>query len=76
MPVHAAEQQHLELRKKAFEEFKGTTHWPIVVNLHGLPVLRNGEPDPLNTGRPRSGVPQLSERGMKLTGIPYITAAA
>lgn len=76
MPVSAAEQEHLLKRKQALEEFKGTTHWPIVVNLHGLPVLRDGKPDPLNTGKPRSGIPQLSERGMKLTGIPYITASA
>lgn len=75
MPVSQAEQEHLQKRKEAFDQFKGTTHWPIVVNMHGLPVLRNGEPDPLNTGIPRSGRPQLSERGMQLTGIPYIKVA-
>ncbi|KAK4054337.1 hypothetical protein OIO90_003570 [Microbotryomycetes sp. JL221] len=36
---------------------------------------RNGEPDPLNTWKPRKP-PVLSERAFKLTGIPYIKSSA
>jgi hypothetical protein len=75
MPVSQAKQEHLLNRKEAFEHFRITTHWPVVLHLNELPVLRNGEPDPLNTGIPRSGVPQLNDRGMRLIGIPYIAVA-
>jgi hypothetical protein len=37
--------------------------------------MRNGQPDPLNKWKPRKP-PVLSERGYKLTGIPYIKASA
>lgn len=52
---------------------KSTTHWPNAMHVGGPPVLRNGVPDPYNRDRPRAPV-QLSERGFKLTGIPYILA--
>lgn len=48
-----------------------TTHWPNALHLVNLPVLRNGEPDPYNRPNPRQPV-RLSDRGLKLTGIPYI----
>ncbi|KXH35356.1 hypothetical protein CSIM01_08931 [Colletotrichum simmondsii] len=71
MPVAEATQEDLVRKKGAFEELKSTTHWPNAMHVGGIPVLRNGEPCPYNTGKPRS-VPKLSERGFKLTGIPYI----
>jgi hypothetical protein len=63
-------------KKKAFEDCQPTTHWPNAAHVGALPLIRNGEPDPLHHLTPKSGKPQLSERGWKLTGIPYITASA
>lgn len=40
-----------------------------------LPVYRNGELDPHNRSTPRNPV-QLSDRGFKLTGIPYLEQMA
>lgn len=40
-----------------------------------LPVHRNGELDPYDRKKPRKPV-QLTERGFKLTGIPYLEARA
>jgi hypothetical protein len=40
-----------------------------------LPVFRNGEADPYNRSKPRQPV-KLTERGYKLTGIPYLEAMA
>jgi hypothetical protein len=41
----------------------------------GIPIKRlNGELCPYNFNQPRSGKPQLTERGYRLTGIPYIKA--
>lgn len=45
------------------------------MHLVDLPVLRNGEPDPYNRSKPRKPV-KLTERGFKLTGIPYLKQAA
>jgi len=42
------------------------------MHIGGVPVLRDGEPDPYNYNVPKSGPPKLTERGYKLTGIPYI----
>jgi hypothetical protein len=72
MPVADATQEDLKRKKKAFEECKSTAHWPNAVHVGGLPVLRDGKLDPYHSEVPRSGKPQLSERGMRLTGIPYI----
>lgn len=57
----------------AVAERQGTTHWPQSLQLLGLPCLRNGEPDPLNRSNPVNE-PQFTERGWKLTGIPYISS--
>ncbi|KAG9559784.1 hypothetical protein KCU71_g6457, partial [Aureobasidium melanogenum] len=54
----------------------GHSHWPMALQpfiKEYLQPMRNGKPDPLNTWKPRQP-PQLSERGYKLTGIPYIKA--
>jgi hypothetical protein len=55
------------------QDTKSTTHWPNAMHVGGVPVLRNGELDPYNRDSPRQPV-SLSERGFKLTGIPYIKA--
>ena len=57
---------------QAFEECQATTHWPNAAHVGHQPLYRNGELDKLDHDVPKSGRPQLSERGMKLTGIPYI----
>lgn len=54
---------------------QSTTHWPNAVQDITMPLLRDGVEDPLNFRVPKSGPPQLSERGYKLTGIPYIKSA-
>jgi hypothetical protein len=56
-------------------DVKGTTHWPQALQLFVLPCLRDGQPDPHNRPRP-SKEPSFTERGWKLTGIPYITSTA
>ncbi|KAG8626803.1 hypothetical protein KVT40_005748 [Elsinoe batatas] len=60
----------------SFEACDSTTHWPNALHVGGLPVLRDGKLDALHHKIPKSGRPELSERAFKLTGIPYITAAA
>ncbi|KAJ5661468.1 uncharacterized protein N7477_009084 [Penicillium maclennaniae] len=75
MPVADATKEELEVKKKAFEETKMTTHWPNAKHVVELPVTRNGEPDPYQRTSPRKPV-QLSERGYKLTGIPYLETMA
>ncbi|KAL4937435.1 hypothetical protein BDV06DRAFT_202930 [Aspergillus oleicola] len=75
MPVEDAIEEQLRTKKMAFEETKMTTHWPNAMHVVDLPVLRNGEPDEHNRKSPRHPV-QLSERGFRLTGIPYLRASA
>ncbi|RAO67801.1 uncharacterized protein BHQ10_003813 [Talaromyces amestolkiae] len=75
MPVSDATEEELLRKKKAFDESIMTTHWPNAMHLVDLPVLRNGEPDPYNRSKPRKPV-DLTERGFKLTGIPYLKQAA
>ncbi|KAJ1324214.1 phytanoyl-CoA hydroxylase [Microdochium nivale] len=74
MPAAEATQEDLIRKKGAFETLQSTTHWPNALHVGGgLPVLRNGEPDPYNINQPRQR-PELNETGFKLTGIPYIKA--
>lgn len=73
MPQSSATQEELLFKKQAFENRKGTTHWPQALQMFVLPVLRNGELDPHNRPNP-SKEPVFTERGFKLTGIPYIKA--
>jgi len=72
MPVADASQEDLIRKKGAFESMQSTTHWPNAMHVGGLKPLRDGEECPHNFATPRSGRPQLTERGYKLTGIPYI----
>ncbi|KAJ9092027.1 hypothetical protein QFC21_007007 [Naganishia friedmannii] len=72
-PVSTATQEELLKKKEIFEKRQGTTHWPQSLQLLGLPCLRNGEPDPLNRPNPINE-PQFTEKGWKLTGIPYISS--
>lgn len=73
MPVTDASQEDLVKKKHALETTQSTTHWPNARHVGGIPVLRDGEPCKYNTGKPRNPV-QLSERGWKLTGVPYIAS--
>lgn len=75
MPVADATKEQLQVKKKAFYNTKMTTHWPNAAHVVDIPVLRNGEPDPHNRASPRQP-PQLTERGFKLTGIPYLEQMA
>ena len=54
MPVADATKEQLQVKKKAFEETRMTTHWPNAMHIVDLPVLRNGEPDPYQRSKPRS----------------------
>ncbi|KAH6967587.1 hypothetical protein BKA56DRAFT_530187 [Ilyonectria sp. MPI-CAGE-AT-0026] len=71
MPVADATREDLLRKKTAFENMQSTTHWPNAMHVGGPPVLRNGEPCPYNTGKPRQR-PVLQTRGFELTGIPYV----
>lgn len=51
----------------------GTTHWPNARHVGTNKATRNGAPDTIVRDRPLNE-PVLSERGYKLTGIPYIKA--
>lgn len=77
-PVSAVSQEELIKKKELFETSQGTSHWPQSFQPHirsYVQPIRNGEPDPHNTWKPRNP-PQLSERAFKLTGIPYIAGTA
>ena len=65
----------LSLTRSPTTDVKGTTHWPQALQLFVLPCLRDGKPDPHNRPRP-SKEPEFTERGWKLTGIPYISSTA
>jgi len=71
MPVEDASQEDLIRKREAFETHVSTTHWPNAMHFGSNVAMRNGTPDPHNRNKPRK-VPQLDERGYKLTGIPYI----
>lgn len=72
LPVAEATQEDLIRKKGAFDDLKGTTHWPnAMVVGDGPPVMRDGKPCPYNKKAPRQR-PVLTELGHKLTGIPYI----
>ncbi|KAJ9093167.1 hypothetical protein QFC21_006483 [Naganishia friedmannii] len=76
-PVSTATQEELQLKKWLFENTKGHSHWPQALQPfveEFVTPMRNGEPCPYNQWKPRSP-PVLSERGYKLTGIPYIKAS-
>lgn len=76
-PVSTATQEELQLKKWLFENTKGHSHWPQALQPfveEFVTPMRNGEPCPYNHWKPRSP-PKLSERGYKLTGIPYIKAS-
>ncbi|KAJ5766167.1 uncharacterized protein N7511_003783 [Penicillium nucicola] len=75
MPVADATKEQLQTKKMAFEETKMTTHWPNAMHVVDLPVFRNGEADPYNRSKPRESV-KLTERGYRLTGIPYLEQMA
>lgn len=51
----------------------GTTHWPNARHVGTNKATRDGAPDAIVRDRPLNE-PVLSERGYKLTGIPYIKA--
>ncbi|KAK7518406.1 uncharacterized protein IWZ02DRAFT_492165 [Phyllosticta citriasiana] len=73
MPVTEATQEDLLRKREAFEACVGTTHWPNARHVGSNVAKRDGVEDPHNRLRPLKE-PVLDERGLKLTGIPYITA--
>lgn len=77
MPVADATKEDLLRKKAAYEACDFTTHWPNAMHVGSpLPTLREGVDDPYNYKIPKSGMPQLNERAMRLTGIPYVAAMA
>lgn len=77
MPAADASQEDLLRKKEAFEKQLGTTHWPNAAHVRDVsqPLMRKEGPCPYNDDKPRAPI-VLDERGLKLTGIPYITASA
>lgn len=73
-PVTDATAEQLKGKKEAFEKTIGTTHWPNALHVGGLFPERGGKRCQYDTGKPRNEV-ELTERGWKLTGIPYINDA-
>ncbi|KAK9484584.1 hypothetical protein V1527DRAFT_469697 [Lipomyces starkeyi] len=71
MPVADATQEDLKRKKAAFESRLSTSHWPDVQFISDNHPMRNGELDPHRRERPLKE-PVLSDRALKLTGIPYI----
>lgn len=77
-PAHLCTQEELVRKRQLFLNQKGHSHWPMGLQPYVEEYLwpkRNGVRDPVNTWKPRKA-PELSELGYKLTGIPYINAAA
>ena len=75
MPVVDATQEELIRKKAALDTTQSTTHWPNAMHVGGVPINRqDGKPCPYNDFKPRQPV-KLSERGLWLTGIPYIKAS-
>lgn len=78
MPAADASPADLERKRGAFEQTLGTTHWPNAVHVrdHNQPLKRqDGSTCPYSgDNAPRKPV-SLTERGFKLTGIPYVAAA-
>jgi hypothetical protein len=70
-PVTDATPQQLVDKKRALDTTTGTTHWPNALHVGGLFPERDGKRCEHDTGKPRKEV-ELTERGWKLTGIPYI----
>lgn len=79
MPAADASLSDLERKRRAFEQTLGTSHWPNAVQVrdHNEPLKKqDGTTCPYSgDDAPRKPV-SLTERGFKLTGIPYIAAAA
>ncbi len=76
MPVTDATEEELVRKKGAFETTQSTTHWPNAMHVGGVPIRRqDGNDCPYNDWKPRQPV-KLTERGLRLTGIPYIKASA
>lgn len=73
MPVSSATQEDLLRKKNAFLTWRLTSHWPNTKDFAPLLAKRDGEDCPLNRSEPIHK-PVLSERALKLTGIPYIKA--
>jgi hypothetical protein len=69
--VTDATQEQLKDKQRAMMETISTTHWPNALHVGGLFPMRDGERCPHDKGKPRK-TPELTERGWKLTGIPYI----
>ena len=63
--------QQLVDKKRALDTTTGTTHWPNALHVGGLFPERDGKRCEHDTGKPRKEV-ELTERGWKLTGIPYM----
>ncbi|KAB8210428.1 hypothetical protein BDV34DRAFT_186739 [Aspergillus parasiticus] len=70
-PVRDVTQEQLQKKKKAFESWLGTTHWPNAQHVGTNIAKRDGKDDPHNRFEPFNK-PVLDREGFKLTGIPYI----
>ncbi|KAL4976871.1 hypothetical protein BDW66DRAFT_150629 [Aspergillus desertorum] len=68
-------QEDLVLKKEAFENWLGTTHWPNAKHTGSNVAKRDGKECPYNRFKPVTE-PVLSERAFKLTGIPHIRGQA
>ncbi|OKL58327.1 hypothetical protein UA08_06397 [Talaromyces atroroseus] len=74
MPARLANADQLERKKKVFEEYGNTTHWPFEHiepgSRRALPLLKNGEVDPRLAERNKPlEMPEMSDKLLKLAGI-------
>jgi Phytanoyl-CoA dioxygenase (PhyH) len=73
VPASLASPEQLELKKKAFENYSSTTHWPhqYIVPRPDVVYLPDGTRDPRNRDRPLES-PEMTDKLLKLAGMkPY-----
>ncbi|KAH8660364.1 hypothetical protein BX600DRAFT_415279 [Xylariales sp. PMI_506] len=73
VPASLAREEQLELKRKAFESYSSTTHWPheYIVPRPNVVYLPDGSVDPRNRERPLE-MPEMTDKLLKLAGVkPY-----
>lgn len=69
-PAKMASQEQLELKKKVFESYGGTTHWPHehIVARPTQVFLSDGTRDPRDRDEPRE-MPEMTDKLLRLAGV-------
>lgn len=72
-PAKLATEGQLASKKRVFEEFRSTSHWPYehFQQRHSGAYLQDGSPDPRDRTEPRI-LPEMSDQLLKVAGVrPY-----